>query len=391
MRFNPVGRFAERLCDNCLATAAIALTVAALTTAAAQEIETSAKQAYLVDIETGAVLYEKNAYEHMPPSSMTKMMTTYILFSRLADGTLSLTDTFTVSERAWRKGGSKMFVEVGTQVTVEDLLRGIIVQSGNDATIVVAEGLAGSEDAFAREMNETAARIGMTDTYFTNASGWPDPDHHTTAADLATLAIRTIEDFPELYHLYAETEFTYHDIRQQNRNPLLYRNIGADGLKTGHTQDAGYGLTASAVRDGRRLVLVVNGMPSARDRANESERLLAWGFREWGSYRLFGAGETVGEIPVWLGDRPTVSAIVREEMSLTMRRRDRADMQVKLRYEEPVPAPIRPGQVLGEIVVETPGRDPVIAPLIAAGGVEQLGPLGRLGSAIRHLVWGEGR
>src|SRR3546814_548920 len=202
-------------------------------------------------------------------------------------------------------GGSKMFVEVGSQVRVEDLLRGVIVQSGNDACIVLAEGLAGSEEAFAEIMNETGREFGMTGSHFTNATGWPDPDQRVTARDLATLAKRTILDHPEYYHYYGEKEFTWSDIRQGNRNPLLYRDIGADGLKTGHTEEAGYGLTASAVQDGRRLILVVNGLPSMQARADESDRLLSWGFREFDNYALFKAGDTVDEATVWPGAAET--------------------------------------------------------------------------------------
>ncbi len=357
---------------------------------AAQDIETKAKQALLIDLTSRAILLEKNADERMFPASMTKMMTAYIVFERLRDGTLSLQDEFTVSEKAWRKGGSKMFVEVGTKVSVEDLIRGIIIQSGNDATIVVAEGLSGSEDAFAEEMTATARSLGMMHTNFKNASGWPHPDHYTTARDLITLAIASIEQHPEFYHMYAETSFTYHDIEQANRNPLLYRDIGADGLKTGHTEDSGYGLTASAVNDGRRLVLVINGMESSKERAEEGVKLLNWGFREWNSYPLFTANETVDTIPVWLGEEPTVGLYVDEPLTVTMRRRSRKDLKVTAHYTEPVPAPIVAGTVLGEVIVTAPGLDPVSLPLKASSDVEQLGAVGRLKAAVDYLVWGSG-
>ncbi|MGH6718645.1 MAG: D-alanyl-D-alanine carboxypeptidase family protein, partial [Alphaproteobacteria bacterium] len=239
--------------------ATLVLALVAIMPAAAAGFETTAREAILIDDTTGAILLEKNADQLMPPSSMSKIMTVYMVFERLRDGSLAMEDELPVSETAWRMGGSKMFIDVGSRVKVADLLRGVIVQSGNDATIALAEGLAGSEDAFADQMTARAHALGMTNSTFKNASGWPHEDHLTTARDLALLASRIIRDFPDYYPLFAETEFTYNGIHQGNRNPLLYKDLGADGLKTGHTADAGYGLTASAVRDGRRLILVLNG------------------------------------------------------------------------------------------------------------------------------------
>jgi D-alanyl-D-alanine carboxypeptidase (penicillin-binding protein 5/6) len=351
-------------------------------------IDTSAEAAMMIEFDTGMVLLEKAADARTYPASMTKLMTAYLVFERLKNGTLSLDDTFLVSEKAWRKGGSKMWVEVGERARVEDLLRGIIVQSGNDATITVAEGLAGSEEAFARRMTEKARELGMMNTQFRNSSGWPDEEHYSTARDLAILATAIIRDFPEYYHFYSETEFTYADITQQNRNPLLYRNIGADGLKTGHTEASGYGLTSSAIRDGLRLVLVVNGLESQRARAQESERLLDWGFREFSRLRLFEAGETVGEAPVWLGTESQVPLIIEHPLDIVMRRTERDDLKVVLRTEEPIAAPITPGTVLGEVVVTAPGMDTVRVPVVAGEPVERLGSFGRLRAAIEYLVFG---
>ena len=243
----------------------------------AQALETRAREAFLIDVTTGTVLLEKDADVSMPPASMSKIMTAYLVFGALKEGRISLDDKLPVSEKAWRKGGSKMFVEVGSEVSVEDLLRGVIVQSGNDACIVLAEALAGSEEAFAEQMTRKAREIGMEGSTFTNSTGWPDPNHRMTARDLAILAERMVQDFPDFYHYYSEREFTYNGIRQGNRNPLLYKNLGADGLKTGHTEEAGYGLTASAERDGRRLVLVINGLESIKARSEEAERLIASG------------------------------------------------------------------------------------------------------------------
>ncbi|MEQ8604077.1 MAG: D-alanyl-D-alanine carboxypeptidase family protein [Marivibrio sp.] len=359
--------------------------------AAAQSLETSARQALLVDLSTDTELLSVNPDQRMYPASMTKLMTAYLVFERLQNGTLSLDDAFTVSEKAWRKGGSKMFVEVGDRVKVEDLLRGIIIQSGNDATIVVAEGISGSEEAFAREMTAKAREIGMENTQFRNASGWPDPQHYTTARDLAILAESLIERFPEYYHLYSQTEYTYHEITQQNRNPLLYRNVGADGLKTGYTEESGYGLVASAAREDRRLLMVVNGLDSARERAQEAERLIDWGFREFGAYDLFQAGEVVDEIPTWLGQRGVVPVIIDRDVSVTLRRNVRDDMTVTLITDRPLAAPIEAGQTVGEVRVEAPGLKPVSAPVKAAQSIEKLGTFGRVQAALEYLIFGESR
>lgn len=368
------------------AAALIVLAGAAFPAAA---IETSAREAILVDVATGAVLLNKNADERMPPASMSKIMTVYMVFSRLRDGRLSMDDELLVSEKAWRKGGSKMFVEVGKQVRVEDLLRGVIIQSGNDACIVLAEGLSGSEEAFAREMNEAAQELGLTGSNFANSTGWPDPQHWMTARDLAILAQHLIEEFPEHYHLYSEMEFTWHGIRQTNRNPLLYRNVGADGLKTGHTEEAGYGLTASAVQGDRRLILVVTGLDSVRARAEESERLLAWGFREFENYKLLTAGETISEAAVWLGAEETVPLTAEQDIVVTLPRSSRGDMKVTLAYDAPVAAPIKAGETIAKLVVTAPEAEPVIVPLIAAEDVEKLGALGQVAAAAKYLIFGQ--
>ena len=356
--------------------------------APASALESTARQAILIDDTTGAVLFEKNADEAMSPSSMSKTMTVYMVFERLAEGTLSLDDTFLVSKKAWGKGGSKMFVEVGKRVAVEDLLRGIIVQSGNDASIVVAEGLSGTEEAFAEEMTERGRDLGLRASVFKNASGWPEEGHVMTARDLALLTRRIIRDFPEYYHYFSETSFTYSDIRQGNRNPLLYRNVGADGLKTGHTKAGGYGLTASAERDGRRLVLVLNGLEGPNERMRESERLLDFGFRAFNTYPLFEKGATVAEADVWLGDAKTVPLVIEEDFAITLRRNSRSKMEVKVVYEGPVPAPIAAGDAIGRLVVAAPGTEPVDIPLVAGADVGELSPVRRLGAAVGYLLWG---
>ena len=352
-------------------------------------LETLGKQAILIDATTGTILFSKNPDERMTPSSMSKIMTIYKLFERLKDGELSLTDKFSVSEKAWRKQGSKMFVAVNSRVTIEDLIRGIIVQSGNDATIVVAEGLSGSEGAFADEMNETAKQLNMTNSNFINASGWPDPDHETTARDLAKLTVATVKNFPDLYRYYGEKTFTYNGIKQGNRNPAIYRNIGADGLKTGHTEAGGYGLTVSAIRKNRRLILVINGLPTKKSRAVESERILDWGFREFNNYALFKAGETVTEAQIWMGGHGSVPLLIERDLIITLSRKVRRGMKVKVAMETPVPAPVKKGDVLATLKVELPGRPTMKIPLVSGADIGQLGVFSRLGAAVKYVLWGE--
>ena len=352
-------------------------------------LETLGKQVILIDATTGAILFSKNPDERMTPSSMSKIMTIYKLFERLKDGELSLTDKFSVSEKAWRKQGSKMFVAVNSRVTIEDLIRGIIVQSGNDATIVVAEGLSGSEGAFADEMNETAKQLNMTHTNFINASGWPDPDHETTARDLAKLTVATVKNFPDLYRYYGEKTFTYNGIKQGNRNPAIYRNIGADGLKTGHTEVGGYGLTVSAIRKNRRLILVINGLPTKKSRAVESERILDWGFREFNNYALFKAGETVTEAQIWMGEHGSVPLLIERDLIITLSRKVRRGMKVKVAMETPAPAPVKKGDVLATLKVELPGRPTMKIPLVSGADIGQLGVFSRLGAAVEYVLWGE--
>ncbi|MDP7425368.1 MAG: D-alanyl-D-alanine carboxypeptidase family protein [Rhodospirillales bacterium] len=352
-------------------------------------LETLGKQVILIDATTGAILFSKNPDERMTPSSMSKIMTIYKLFERLKDGELSLTDKFSVSEKAWRKQGSKMFVAVNSRVTIEDLIRGIIVQSGNDATIVVAEGLSGSEGAFADEMNETAKQLNMTNSNFINASGWPDPDHETTARDLAKLTVATVKNFPDLYRYYGEKTFTYNGIKQGNRNPAIYRNIGADGLKTGHTEVGGYGLTVSAIRKNRRLILVINGLPTKKSRAVESERILDWGFREFNNYALFKAGETVTEAQIWMGEHGSVPLLIERDLIITLSRKVRRGMKVKVAMETPVPAPVKKGDVLATLKVELPGRPTMKIPLVSGADIGQLGVYSRLSAAVKYFLWGE--
>jgi len=385
--------------NNILKSTLTSLSVLALSSfvvvvATAEVIDTKAREAILIDPSTGTVILNKNADEQMPPASMSKLMTAYLLFESINDGRVSLDDKFRVSENAWRKGGaasgsSTMFLPPKSEVRVEDLIRGIIVQSGNDACIVVAESLAGSEEAFARRMTDKAQELGMTGSNFMNATGWPHSEHRTTARDLATLSTRIIQDFPELFSFYSERVFTYNGIRQSNRNPLIYGYAGADGMKTGHTSEAGYGLTGTAKQGDRRLIVVVNGLKSSKDRASESARILDWGFREFNNYSLFKAGDTVEIAPVWLGTKPTVALKIDRDVHLTMSRKSRRAMKVTVEYQSPISAPITAGQSVGTLTIEAPDFETIEVPLLAATDSQQLGMVGRLGAALEFLLWGQ--
>ena len=335
--------------------------------------ETSATAAILIDHGSGAVLFSKDADVSIPPASMSKLMTAYLVFDSLKSGRLSMDDRLRVSEKAWRMGGSKMFVKVNDAIPVGDLLRGVIIQSGNDACIVLAEAIAGSEEAFALRMTAKARELGMTQSTFMNATGWPHPEHRMSARDLGIVAERILTDFPEYYHIYSEREFTWEGIRQANRNPLLGATPGADGLKTGHTEEAGYGLVGSAERDGRRLTLVVSGLVSERQRAQEAERLLNWGFREFETFTVGHPGLKVGEAEVWIGEQPKVSLVVENPLTISAPTGAREQVQAQIVYNGPAPAPILRGQRLGSLRVSAPGVDPIDIPLVAGEDVAKGG------------------
>jgi serine-type D-Ala-D-Ala carboxypeptidase (penicillin-binding protein 5/6) len=354
-------------------------------------IDTQAKHALVYEVETNTVLLDKGAGERIPPASMSKVMTAYLVFDYLKQGRAKLQDELPVSEAAWRTGGSKMFVPLGGRIKIEDLVQGMVVQSGNDACVVLAEGLAGSQQAFVEQMNQKAQEIGLRDSHFANVDGLPSPEHWMTARDLATLAVRTIQDFPEYYKYYAEKEFKFNNITQGNRNPLLYKDLGADGLKTGHTEEAGYSLLASVKRGDRRVVLVLSGLPSMKARTQEAERLTEWAFREYNNYKLFTAGAKIEDAEVWLGAQAKVPLTVAKDLVVTLPRKSRKDMKVTVDYNQPLTAPVEKGQQAGKIVVAAPDTPPVETPLLAAANVERLGPLGRAAAVAGHMVWGNRR
>ncbi len=362
--------------------ALIGLTGAAQT-ALGQTQTTPARGAIVVDLTSGAVLLEKNADTPVPPASMSKLMTLDLVFEALESGRLALDDTFRTSERAAAMGGSKMFIRSGEVVSVENLLRGVIVQSGNDAAVALAEAVSGTEEAFAVLMNQRAADIGLAASHFTNATGWPDPQHRMSPRDLVTLAERIITRYPQHYGIFSEADFTWDGITQNNRNPLLGAGIGADGLKTGHTEEAGYGLVASAKRGERRILLVVTGLESPQQRRQESERLINWAFRAFETTLLYKAGEPVAEAGVWIGAVDTVALAPARDLVVTVPYGMLEKAEISARFSEPVEAPIAAGAVLGRLEVALPGVSPVSVPLVAGEAVERGGVVARLEAAAR--------
>ncbi len=352
----------------------------------AASIETPATHAVLVDMTTGALLLNKNADAHMPTSSMSKAMTLYLVFEALRDGRLQLTDELLVSEKAWKMEGSRMFLKLGSMVKVEDLIRGVAIQSGNDATVVLAEGLAGMEEAFAERMNIRAKELGMNNSHFMNASGWPAPDHYSTPRDLALLASRLIIDFPEYYHYFSEKAFTYNKIRQPNRDPLLGRVAGADGVKTGHTDVAGYGLIGSVIRNGRRLILVINGLESEKARAEEGAKLLEWGFRNFESKSIFKAGDLVSVAEVWLGQEDAVPLVAEKDLALVLPIDKRAGVKMTVSYTGPLKAPLKKGTPVATLHVEIPDQQPVDINLFTGKDVARQGVFGRVAARLRYLL-----
>ena len=371
--------------------------VAAPIAKASSDVPTVAEYVFVTDFSSGRVLMEKQHDLPMKPASMAKIMTTYIVFDRIAEGSLALSDQFVVSEKAWKMGGSRSFLQAGRSYSLDELLHGVIIQSGNDAAVVIAEGISGSEENFVAEMNMTAKKLGMTKTRFTNATGWPHPDLTTTAEDLGILATAMIRNFPaetypDLYPIYGKKTYTLNKIKQGNRNPLLYgksaANNGVDGLKTGYTSESGYGLVASAERDGQRVIMVLNGMKSKKERSSESRRLMDFIFREYRNYNFFTAGEVIDQAEVWLGEARHVSLVLEDGFSKVLSRSERAKTELSVNWSGPVPAPITKGQKIGELVIKTEGKTTDTVPLLAAEDVRQLGMLDRIGEALKYLIFG---
>ena len=348
-------------------------------------ISTPAEFAIIMDFDTGEALFSKNADVQTAPASMSKLMTVAITFDLLKSGSLSLDDKFDVSKKAWRMGGSKMWVRVDTQITVENLLRGVIIQSGNDACIVLAENIAGSEEAFAELMNRKAREWGLNDSTFANASGWPHPDHKMSMRDLGELARKLIKDYPEMYAIFSEKEFTWEKIRQDNRNPILSGFVGADGLKTGHTEESGYGLVGSATQDGKRRIIVVNGLDSDKARRSESRRLMGIAFNDFATKTFHRAETVVGEAKVFGGKESTTPLVLAEDISMILHRSSLSDVKSTIVYEGPLKAPVKLGQQVGYLRVDTKQGSKEY-PLFSYAQVDELGFFGKVGLAAKTLL-----
>ena len=350
-------------------------------------LDTEARWAYISDFQTGAVLLQKAADERMPPSSLTKLMTAYIVFGMLKSGRLHLDQMLPVSEKAWRMQGSKMFVPLGSSISVSDLIQGMLIQSGNDACIVLAEGVSGSEEQFVALMNAQSGKIGLTNSQFRNVTGWPDPDHYMSAHDVATLARRLIADFPEYYHFFSAKDYKFNNINQGNRNVLVDKGL-ADGLKTGHTDAGGFGLCASSDRGGNRIILVLNGLPTSQARAAEGERLLGWAFSNFENVALLKRGQVLQTAKVWLGEQPTVALCAGADLLVTVPHGWRTKVKVSLDYQAPLQAPVAAGAQLGTITISGASVQDIQVPLVAGATVERKGLIARSVAVLGRVAGG---
>ena len=349
-------------------------------------IETKANSAIVIDANSDTILFEKNADFQQGPASMSKLMLVYIVLERLQNRTLTIDQEFLVSKKAWKFGGSKMFVNIGDMVSVEDLLKGVVIQSGNDACIVLAEGLSGSEENMVDEMNEKSVEMGLTNTNFQNVTGWPHENHYMSLKDIGHLSKLIIKHFPEYYYLFALNEFTYNDIQQFNRNKLVSSN-GYDGLKTGRTSQSGYGIAASAIRDGRRIISVVNGLNSEKERINETKKLVNWSFRSFVNYNLYKAEDPIQFAKVWLGKESFVPLVLNEDLSVTIQKKNINQFKIKLVYETPIVSPIKKGDKLAQLhLIE--GDEVKIKNIYSGKDIDKVSRFYRSFSIINYLLFG---
>jgi D-alanyl-D-alanine carboxypeptidase (penicillin-binding protein 5/6) len=349
---------------------------------AADPLNTNAPYAYIMDGDNGLPLYSKRGDEPMVPASMSKLMLYYLVFERIRDGRLKLDEELTVTEHAWRTGGagtdgSTMFLPLNSKVTVQDLLKGAIIVSGNDACIVLAEGISGSEEAYAREATARAKELGMTNSSFTNATGLDDPNQRMSAHDIALISYRIIKDFPQFYPMFSEPEFTFNRTRQYNRNPLLRELQGADGVKTGHLGVSGFGLVGSAVRDGKRRIIVLNGLKSETERKTEAPRIMRAAFVDFTTSKLVDKGAQVAEADVWLGSKNKVALVSAEEASIGVHVNALKGVKAEVVYKGPLLAPVKEGDIVGDLVITVPGSKDIKIPVAAGATVQKLGLFGR--------------
>ena len=351
-------------------------------------IDTKAEQAIVMDFDTNEILFEKNSNIKTPPASMTKIMTVYAAFDRLKNTDLSIENECVVSAKAYKMGGSRTFLEIDDKVSIDELLKGIIIQSGNDASVALAECLAGTEDDFAKLMNVYAKRIGMRNTNFLNSSGWPEDNHYSTVYDLALLSNSLINEFPDLYLYFSDKEFTYNDIKQPNRNKLLSSVQGADGLKTGFTRASGWGIAATAKRDDRRITAVINGTNSSRSRLNEASNLINWAFSQTSQKLLVDENQVIVEVDVWLGNKPRVNLVSSKKIVSTLSFDQIQLIKSSLEYKRPIEAPIKKGEVYGKLLIDIDGKPNIEVDLIAQENVGTVNPISKVFAAMKYLIFG---
>jgi len=351
-------------------------------------IDTKAEQAIVMDFDTNEILFEKNSNSKTPPASMTKIMTVYAAFDRLKNTDLSINNECTVSAKAYKMGGSRTFLEIDDKVSIDDLLKGIIIQSGNDASVTLAECLAGTEEDFAKLMNVYAKRLGMNNTNFINSSGWPEDDHYSTVYDLAILSNAVIREFPDLYLYFADEEFTYNDIKQPNRNKLLSSVQGADGLKTGFTKASGWGIAATAKREDRRITVVINGTNSSRSRMNESANLINWAFSQTSQKELVSEGQVITQVDVWLGNKPRVNLISSKKVVSTLSFDQLQLIKSSIQYKKPLDAPILKGNSYGKLLISIEGKPNIEIDLVAEENVGTVNPILKIFAALKYLIFG---
>ena len=351
-------------------------------------IDTKAEQAIVMDFDTNEILFEKNSNIKTPPASMTKIMTVYAAFDRLKNTDLSIENECIVSAKAYKMGGSRTFLEIDDKVSIDELLKGIIIQSGNDASVALAECLAGTEDDFAKLMNVYAKRIGMINTNFLNSSGWPEDNHYSTVYDLAILSNAVIREFPDLYLYFSDKEFTYNDIKQPNRNKLLSSVQGADGLKTGFTRASGWGIAATAKRDDRRITAVINGTNSSRSRLNEASNLINWAFSQTSQKLLVDENQVIVEVDVWLGNKPRVNLVSSKKIVSTLSFDQIQLIKSSLEYKRPIEAPIKKGEVYGKLLIDIDGKPNIEVELIAQENVGTVNPISKVFAAMKYLIFG---
>lgn len=351
-------------------------------------IDTKAEHAIVIDFNTKEILFSKNSDIKVPPASMTKIMSVYVAFDRILNTDLSINHLCNISPKAYKMGGSRTFLEIDDRVKIDDLLKGIIVQSGNDASIALAECLSGTENDFAQLMNVYANKIGLKNTNFTNSSGWPNDNHYSTVYDLAILSNKLIEDFPNLYTYFSLNQFSYNGINQPNRNKLLTSSLGVDGLKTGFTKKSGWGISASAIRNNRRVTVVINGTNSSRSRLNESSNLLDWALTQTSQKKLLSKNQIIKNVDVWLGNKSTVKMISSNDVISILSFDQLKSINTQLKYDKPISAPIKKGDVIGRLEINISGKSKIFVPLVAETNVEEINPLYKIFYAMKYLIFG---